>query len=105
MPRHSSASPLSAVLSGVLGNLRTDQRPSIEEMTQVWRRVAGEAAARHSWPKRILRQRLVIGVENSGWMYSLNLRSRDLLEGLVELMGCRRVRELGFQMGDRVRDA
>ena len=100
-PRSAAAAPISTVLSGLLRKLQTDARPSLEEIAQVWKRLAGEEAAQHSWPRRLVQQRLVVEVENSGWMYALGMKKAHLLEGLVELLGTGRVRELSFRMGER----
>lgn len=75
--------------------------PSLEEMGQVWKRLTGEEAARHSWPKRLVGRRLVVEVENSGWMYALGMKKAQLLEGLIELLGAGRVKALVFRIGER----
>lgn len=75
--------------------------PSQEEIVGLWRRLVGEEAARHSWPRRLTQQRLIVEVENSGWMYTLGSRKAQLLEGLVELLGAGRVRQLSFRIGER----
>ncbi len=51
-----------------------------------------------------MQRRLVVEVENSGWMYTLGMERTQLLEGLLELMGAGKVRELSFRIGER-RDA
>ena len=61
----------------------------------------GEEAARHSWPHRLMGGRLLVEVENSGWMYTLNLKKPQLLEGLMELLGAARVKGLGFRIGEK----
>lgn len=94
-------SPLSALLPGVIRRLQGEERPTLEAMAEVWQRLVGEEAARHSWPTRLVRAGLTVEVENSGWLYELNLRKPDLLEGLIELMGAGRVRRLTLRMGER----
>ena len=89
------------VLSGLLKKLQRDARPSREDVNEVWARLAGEEAARHSWPVRLTQGRMVVGVENSGWMHALSLRKPFLVEGLIELMGAGRVRQLSFRIGEK----
>ena len=96
-----STSPIGSILSGLLHKLQADGRPSLEEIAQTWERLAGEETAQHSWPRRLNRQQLVVEVENSGWMHALRLRKLQLREGLIELMGAGRVRELLFRIGER----
>lgn len=92
------------VLSGLLKKLQGDARPSREEVNEVWERLAGQETAGHSWPVRLTQGRMVVEVENSGWMHALGLRRQSLTEGLVELMGAGRVRQLSFRIGEK-RDA
>lgn len=70
----------------------------------IWERLVGKEAAQHSWPRTLKGGRLLVEVENSGWMYTLRLKKTPVLEGLIELLGASRVRMLGFRMGER-RDA
>lgn len=99
--RSSSITPVTQVLSGLLRKLASEGRPNLEEIGEVWKRLAGEEAARFSWPRRLNRQRLVVEVENSGWMHELRMRKLKLQEGFIELMGAGRVRELSFRIGER----
>ncbi|MBI3317655.1 MAG: DUF721 domain-containing protein [Candidatus Omnitrophica bacterium] len=98
--RKSQATPLADLLPGVLQSLRPDTRPSLERIEQVWRRIAGEKAASHSWPRSLQRGRLLVEVENSGWMYTLSPRRPQLLQGLIEWLGAGRVRDLSFRIGE-----
>ena len=98
------STPIHSILTGLLHKLQAEGRPSLEEVAETWRRLAGEEAAGHSWPKRLNRQRLVVETENSGWMHALRMRKAQLQEGLIELMGAGRVKELSFRIGEK-RDA
>ena len=104
MSKSRPTAPISSVLTGLLRKLQADARPSVEEIAQVWKRLVGEEAAQHSWPRRLVHRRLVVETENSGWMYTLGMKKGQLLEGLIELMGAGKVHELSFRMGER-RDA
>ena len=94
--------PITAILPNLLHKLQGEGRPSLEEIGQVWKRLAGDRAAEHSWPRQLSRQRLVVEVENSGWMHALRMRKAQLQEGLIELMGAGRVREVSFRIGEKV---
>lgn len=100
MPRRKDASPLSSVVEAVLQNLQSQKKP-MEEVQKLWVRLAGRDAAEHSWPRRLAQGRLIVEVENSGWMHELGTRRQELLEDLIEWMGAGRVRELQFRMGER----
>lgn len=92
---------LSELLPGVLRTLGAAVRPPMEEVAAVWERLAGEEAARHSWPRKLVQGRLTVEVENSAWMYVLGMKKIEFLEGWMELMGAARVRTLSFRMGER----
>lgn len=100
-PKAHSAAPLGDILPQVFRGLSLDLRPSQEKIQGVWERLAGKEASQHSWPRRLGKGRLLIEVENSGWMYALRLKKEPLLQGLVELLGAICVKELRFRMGER----
>ena len=93
--------PVTRLLSGLLRKMQLEGRPSLEEVTDIWERLVGKEAALASWPRRLNRQRLVVEVENSGWMHELRMRKLQLQEGLIELMGAGRVKELSFRIGEK----
>ena len=99
-----ASTPIQKILSGLLHKLHAEGRPSLEEVTETWKRLVGEEAAQYSWPCRLNRQRLVVEVENSGWMHALRMKKDQLQEGLIELMGAGRVSQLSFRIGEK-RDA
>lgn len=103
MGRPKSRAPveIASVLTGVLRKVQKGGKLSWEEMAEVWRRVAGTEAAGHSWPRRMAAGRLVVEVENSGWMYALGLKRAQLVEGLMELLGAGRVKTLALRIGER----
>ena len=92
---------LGSILPKVIQGMQKDPRPSLEEVQEIWERLAGREAAQHSWPRRLSGRRLTVEVENSGWMYTLNLKKPALLQGLMEQLGARRVEELAFRIGEK----
>lgn len=101
MGKAKQVSRLGDLLQNVLGGLQKNPRFSREEIHQVWERVAGEKAAAHSWPRRLEKGRLIVEVENSGWIYALTLKKIQLLQGLVEFLGADRVKNLSFRIGEK----
>jgi len=99
MPRSRPLTPLADLLPKVLKEMRSD-RLDKETVEMVWRRLVGEKAARYSRPRRLNRRRLVVEVDNSGWMYTLGLKKDRLLIGLIELLGVGRVKSLTFRIGE-----
>ena len=81
--------------------MQSEGRPSLEEISGVWKQLAGEKAAAASWPRRLNRKRLVVEVENSAWMHELRMKKLQLQEGFIEMMGAGRVKELSFRIGEK----
>ena len=101
MRRTRSTAHLADLLPIVLKGLQAERRPTLEAIQAVWRRVVGARAARHSWPRRLTRGRLLVAVENSGWMYALGLRKVEFTQGLIELLGAGRVKGVSLFMGEK----
>ena len=91
---------LAELLPGALQNLGAKARPTREMVQEAWERLVSKEAARHSRPHRLSQGRLTVEVENSAWMYTLSLRKEPLLQGLIELLGASRVRQIRFRMGE-----
>ncbi len=100
MPKNRKTYRVRDVVADVLKKMYADAKPSYEDTRAAWRRLVGEKAALRSWPKRLIRGNLLVEVENSGWMFALNLKKEQLLEGLVELLGAHRVKGLTFRIGE-----
>lgn len=96
-----SVAPLGDILPQVFRSLNPAARPSQEKIRHIWECLAGVEASRYSWPRRLKERRLLVEVENSGWMYALRLKKEPLLQGFIELLGVSRVKELHFRMGER----
>ena len=92
---------LGSLLPKVIQGMQKEARPSLEEVQDIWERLAGPEAAQHSWPRRLSGKRLTVAVENSGWMYTLNLKKQALLQGIIERLGADRVEELAFRIGEK----
>jgi hypothetical protein len=98
------AQPLAELLPGLIRDLKKTSQPTRESIDRVWRGAAGKEAAGHSWATQLSRGKLVVDVENSGWMYLLNLKRPQLVERLKKSLGTDKIKELVFRMGE-VRDA
>ncbi len=101
MAKGRHVSKLGELLPQVMHGLRGSARPTKEEIQQVWGKVAGPKAAGRSWPRHLEKGRLIVEVENSGWMYTLNLKKTHLLQGLIELLGADRIKTLSFRIGEK----
>lgn len=98
--RSHPTTPLADLLPKAIQDLKADSKPSFEAIRDAWRRLAGDQAARHSWPRKWVRGQLLVEVENSGWMYTLNLKKERLLQGLIEFFGAGQMKGLCFRLGE-----
>ena len=101
MARSRKITTLAELIPKVIKELKKDPRPTREEIEEVWARVAGQKAAKHSWPTKLTRGQLLVEVENSGWMYTLSSQKIHLLQGLIELLGANRIKTLNFRIGEK----
>lgn len=101
MPQKQTSTSLGDLLPKVLQKLSSHPRPSREAIDKVWRRLVGKQAAHYSWPRRLVRGRLIVEVENSGWMFTLNQKRVELLHELIQSMGKDVIQSLSFRIGER----
>ena len=101
MPKSQPTTPLARVLPRVLKQIHSGGRPTQDLIDNIWMRIVGQEAARNSWPRRLMGGRLVVEVGNSGWLYTLNPKKQELLQGLMELLGAGWLKSLSFRIGER----
>lgn len=75
------------ILSPLITQLTVAKRPSAEEVAQVWRRLVGPQAAKHSQPTSLRRGELLVAVDTSAWLWNLSLQRQRLVEGLQMAWG------------------
>lgn len=83
-----------AILAPLITALTVTKRPSADEVAQLWRRLVGPRAARHSRPTSLRRGELLVAVENSVWLWNVTLQRQQILEGLRAAWGAEAVTAL-----------
>ena len=63
-----------------------------------WEEVVGKKIAKHAKPLQINKERLVVGVDGSVWLYHLNFFKKKILSGLKKKGGVN-IKELSFKVG------
>lgn len=88
------------VLKDVIKSLSGKGRVSEEEIGKAWEDAAGGKAARHTKPVSIRKSVLTINVDNSGWLYTLAIKKKDLLGKLEGKIRGKDLKGLKFRIGE-----
>ncbi|MFA5146496.1 MAG: DciA family protein [Candidatus Omnitrophota bacterium] len=92
--------PLDGVLENIIAGLKKDKAVTEEDIRAAWRRAAGRKAACHTRPVAIRRAELVVNVDDSGWLYELTLKKKDILKKLSVKLKKKKIRNVRFRIGD-----
>jgi predicted nucleic acid-binding Zn ribbon protein len=65
----------------------------------VWRRAVGEAIARHTSRLKLVRNNLVVEVEDAIWQRQLHSLSRQIIARIQKLTGSDAVQDIEFRIG------
>lgn len=96
-PRDRSAA---AVVSGVLRDLRLDQRQSETEIVKVWNRLLDPNLAAHSQPVGLRHGTLFVAVDSNVWLDEIvRYRQAEILERLQSAFGSQVIRRISFRIG------
>lgn len=89
--------PLRSILKDVLGDLEKKQKNSdLEKAREVWERVAGADAARHTRIIHLTKEKIHVNVDSSARLYALNLQKEALCSALKKALG---ISELKLALG------
>jgi len=94
------AQRIDGVVASIIEKLDKQARPGSEEIEAIWKKTAGEKAARHTRPASLRKKCLVVNVEGSAWLYELTLRKNEILAGLREKLGGDKVNKIQFRIGE-----
>jgi predicted nucleic acid-binding Zn ribbon protein len=87
------------VLKDVISDIGKKRRFG-EELEEAWKKAAGKRAASHTRTVSLRKARLVINVDDSGWLYELTLKKRELLVKIEDKLKGRAIKEIRFRVGD-----
>lgn len=92
--------PIRGILKKLLKRLGKKERLTEEEMVSAWAEVVGTQAAAHSRPASFRRARLVVNVDDSGHLYELTLKKKDVITELEGRLKGRRLKDIRFRIGE-----
>lgn len=98
--KKASSISIGALLDKVIKNLGKREPLTEEDIIEVWKEAAGEAAARHSRPVSFRKSALVVNVDGSSWLYELTMKKKEILKKLEGAFKPKNVREIRFRIGE-----
>ena len=98
--KHTKPKTIDSILKDVIKKLSGKNRITAEEMARVWEQAAGERAAAHTKPVSIKKSVLTINVDDSGWLYELTIKKKDLLKKMEGKTGSKQLKGLRFRIGE-----
>ena len=97
---HRTKNPLEGVLKNIISSLGGKGKFTEEDLVAAWEVAVGERAASHSRPMALIGSRVVINVDDSGWLYELTIQKKELLKKLSEELKTKRVKDMTFRIGE-----
>lgn len=89
-----------SVVSGVLRDLRLDQRQSETEIVKVWNRLLDSHLAAHAQPVGFHKGTLFVAVDSNVWLDEIvRYRREEILERLQAAFGSQLIRRISFRIG------
>lgn len=92
--------PIQGILKKLLKKLGRKDRLTEEDLLGAWEEVVGAQAAAHSRPVSLRRSRLAVNVDDSGWLYELTLKKKDVITELEGRLKGRRLKDIRFRIGE-----
>ena len=97
--RKNAAEPIGNVVKNVVEGLGHSKKSDAHKILSLWSGLVGRAMAQHSRPAGLARGRLLVNVDESAWLYQINLQKAKLLSAIQKKVGKQKVRELQFRIG------
>ena len=96
----SKEKPIDSIVKDVIKTLSGRGRVSAEEVGGAWIDAAGHRAAKHTKPVSIKKSVLTINVDDSGWLYELTIKKKELLKKLEGKIRAKELKGLRFRIGE-----
>ncbi len=95
-----SAARIDGIIKTVLKKIDSPSKKKGEAIEKIWGEIAGAGASGHSKPVSLRKKKLTVHVDDSGWLYELSLRKKELLHKLQSVLGDDVVTELRLRIGE-----
>lgn len=94
------ARPIEAILPGVLGTMRLEQRLDEAKIQTVWAQILDPTLVAHAQPAGFAKGTLFVHVDSSVWLHEIvRYRRSEILERLQTALGRTVVQKIAFRLG------
>jgi predicted nucleic acid-binding Zn ribbon protein len=89
---------IKSVLKGVLEDL-TRKRKSVdlEKALRIWEKTVGPKASAHTKIVHLTKDRIHVNVDNSAWLFELNLKKEGIIKALQKSL---KIQDVKLSLGD-----
>jgi len=91
--------PIGDITKSVIQSLSEGGHAKGEQVKALWAEAVGERFTKHAQPRSFKKNKLVVAVDSSSWLYELTLRKKKILDKLKEDLGDE-IKELQFRIGE-----
>lgn len=91
---------LEGLIKKAMKSLRAQNRLTQEDMAEIWQGAAGKAAAIHTRPVSFRKAVLMMHVDDSGWLYELTIKKKELLKKLDGKFKGKKLKDIRFRIGE-----
>ena len=98
MPSEKAGS-LGSILKGVISGL-SKKKLAEDRLRRAWRSAVGKKGASHTRLAAVRKSKLIVNVNDSGWLYELTLKKKKLIKKLEEKIEGKKIKDIRFRIGD-----
>ena len=92
--------PLEDLVKSIIRGFAGKEKLTEEEIRSAWALVVGNQAASHSRARSFKDSRLIVHVDDSGWLYELTTRKKDILNKLSSELKGKKLKDITFRIGE-----
>jgi predicted nucleic acid-binding Zn ribbon protein len=92
--------PIGQIVKDVFAQMESKKTVSRDEVDAYWKKLVGDAGAKHTRPITLRKGVLNVLVDSSVWMQEVNMRKRGLLKGLKSMFGKDKISQIQFKIGE-----
>jgi predicted nucleic acid-binding Zn ribbon protein len=100
--RKKSSKPegIGGIINQVINKLDAKAHGEQEKIVAAWYKATAPEALFHTKPVAIKKNILTIEVDSSTWLYMLNLKKKNILNGMRVALGETKIEDIRFRMGE-----
>jgi len=95
-----NAKAIKGIVDGLLKDWEKERIFKADAVEEAWQKAVGKRALKHTKVATLKSGRLIIEVDESGWIYQLTLKKRAILKALKKQLKNININEIQFRIGD-----